>query len=150
MEINAKDYIVYDAKGRVLGRVASAAAKAALRGKKIAIINAGDAIISGNKKDIIKKYNTRLRLQEKANPEHSPYWSRRPDMLMKRVIRGMLPYRKASGKSAYRRLLVFTGTPEIFKEAKIEDIRFKGKDGMYVKSIKLSELSRLLGYRTKA
>jgi large subunit ribosomal protein L13 len=149
MEIKSEDYIVYDAEGKVMGRVASAAAKALLQGKKIAIVNAGDAIISGDKRTIVKKYTTRLDLQDKANPEHSAYWPRRPDMLMKRIVRGMLPYRRPRGKSAYRNLIVFTGLPEAFKGAKTEERGFKGQKGMYVKSIKLSELSKLLGYDSK-
>ena len=98
---------------------------------------------------IVKKYTTRLDLQDKANPEHSAYWPRRPDMLMKRIVRGMLPYRRPRGKSAYRNLIVFTGLPEAFKGAKTEERGFKGQKGMYVKSIKFSELSKLLGYDSK-
>ncbi len=35
-----KDYIVYDAKDKVLGRLASTVAKELLNGKKVAVINA--------------------------------------------------------------------------------------------------------------
>ncbi|MGD0511100.1 MAG: 50S ribosomal protein L13, partial [Candidatus Micrarchaeaceae archaeon] len=106
-----KDYIVYDANNKVLGRLASTVAKELMNGKSVAVINAEKAFISGNKKVIRQRYNVRLRLQEKENPEHSPYWPRRPDMLVRRVIRGMLPYhKKPSGKAAFKRLRVFVGT----------------------------------------
>ena len=74
-------------------------------GKKVAIVNAELAFVTGNKIALVRKYRTRLNLQEKENPEHSPYWPRRPDMLVRRVVRGMLPYhKKPSGKTAYRNL----------------------------------------------
>src|SRR5208283_3118888 len=98
---NYKDYVVYDAKDKVLGRLASTVAKELLNGKKVAVVNAERAFITGTKKVIVKRYKVRLNLQEKENPEHSPYWPRRPDMLVRRIIRGMLPYHKnPSSRSA--------------------------------------------------
>ncbi len=146
MRAITKDYVVYDAKDKVLGRLASTVAKQLLNGKSVALINAENAIITGRKNDIIEKYHTRLRLQEKENPEHSPYWPRRPDMLVRRIIRGMLPYRKPSGKSAYRRLLVFQGVPQELKSLKPIEIESKDPKAIYVGYLKVGELSRLLGY----
>lgn len=147
MKINTKDFEVYDAKDKILGRLSTHVAKQLLSGKKIAIINAEQAIMSGSKKSLKAKYQTRLDLQEKENPEHSPYWSRRPDFLVKRVIRGMLPYhRKATGKDAYRRLLVFNGVPEEFKGIKPTEIKSKDPRALYSGYTRISELSQLLGY----
>src|SRR5579875_1660977 len=112
MQKHTNDVIVFDANDKVLGRLASTAAKNLLQGKSVAVINAENAVISGNKHTIAARYRTRLNLIEKANPEHSPYWSRRPDMLVKRIIRGMLPYNRPRGKSAYRRLKVYIGVPD--------------------------------------
>lgn len=142
----ASDYTVFDANGKVLGRLASVVAKNLLNGKNVAVINARDAVITGSKNVIAARYKTRLDLQEKENPEHSPYWPRRPDMLVKRVIRGMLPYRKPSGKSAYRRLRVFAGVPETFKNVKPMAMESKDPKRIYSGSIRVSELSNLLGY----
>ena len=72
--IDPKDYIVFDAKSKVIGRVASVAAKELLNGKNVAVLNVDESIISGNRKDILARYHKRLILKEKANPEHSPYW----------------------------------------------------------------------------
>ncbi len=146
MKIDSKEYVVVDADSQVLGRVASRAAKMLMDGRKVAVLNAEKAVISGNKINIIKKYRTRLNLQDKANPEHSPYWPRRPDMFFKRIVRGMLPYRMPKGKDAYRKLLVFTGVPEEFKGVKAAEIERKDARAMYVKTITLKELSALLGY----
>ncbi len=137
---------VYDAKGKVLGRLASTVAKSLLNGDSAVVINSENAIISGSKKMILARYKTRINLIEKANPEHSPYWSRRPDMLVKRIIRGMLPYRMPRGKDAYRRLRVYMGTPEEFAKAKAIDVESKKPNDLYVGYVTIAELSRLLGY----
>ena len=147
MKMNAKDYEVYDAKDKVLGRLASQVAKQLLSGKKVAVINAEQAIISGDRLKIKAKYQTRLNLRELENPEHSPYWSRRPDMLVKRVIRGMLPYhRKATGKDAYRRLFVFIGIPDELKASKPIEIKSKDPKALYTGYVRVKELAQLLGY----
>ena len=146
-DIKPSEYLIIDANRRIVGRLASITAKSLLQGKKVAIVNAEKAVISGNKKDIVKKYTVRVNLKEKANPEHSPSWSRRPDMLVKRIVRGMLPYRKAHGKEAYRRLLVFSGMPKAFEGSKPEESGAKDIRGMFVNTITIKELSELLGNR---
>jgi large subunit ribosomal protein L13 len=143
-ELNAS-YSVYDARGKILGRFASAVARELIAGKSIAVINAERAIIVGNRRVIAKKYFTRLNLQEKENPEYSPYWSRRPDMLVKRAIRGMLP-KKAGGRSAYRKLLVYIGTPDRLAKSKPIEIKTKDANDIYMPHVTIEELSRLLGY----
>lgn len=146
-EINAKEFEVFDGKDKILGRLASTVAKRLLTGKKVAIINAEMAIISGDRKGIKRKYKVRLDLQEKENPEHSPYWPRRPDMLVKRVVRGMLPYKKrTAGKAAYRNLRVFIGVPPAFKDVKPIEIETKNPKQLYVGHVKVGELAQLLGY----
>ncbi|MDE1832984.1 MAG: 50S ribosomal protein L13 [Candidatus Micrarchaeota archaeon] len=143
---SAPKKVLYDANDKVLGRLGSEVAKKLLNGDEVAIINAQGAIITGDKRIIIKRYRTRLNLQEKENPEHSPFWPRRSDLLVKRVIRGMLPYRKPSGKSAYRRLRVYMGVPEAFKATKPIEIISKNPKTIYSGYIKVGQLSKLLGY----
>lgn len=146
-KLNPAEYEVYDAKDKVVGRLASVVAKRLMEGKKIAIVNAEQSIISGDRKVLIAKYRTRLRLQEKENPEHSPYWPRRPDLLVKRIVRGMLPYhRKPTGKTSYARLRVFIGVPEVLKGSKTIEIKAKNPKELYGGYTRVSELSKLLGY----
>lgn len=142
-----KEYVVYDAKDKVLGRIASTVAKELLNGRKVAVVNAEYAFITGSKRGIAARYRTRLNLQEKENPEHSPYWSRRPDMLVRRIIRGMLPYhKKPSGKSAYKRLRVFVGVPKELNGFKTIKVETKAPKSMYVNCVYVGDLSKLLGY----
>jgi ribosomal protein L13, archaeal/eukaryotic len=89
---------IIDGKGAILGRAASRIAKMLLNGDSVVLLNAEKMLISGHKRNIIENYKHRLDLKDKANPEHSPYWSRKPDLFVKRVIRGMLPYKKPKVK----------------------------------------------------
>ncbi|MEM0154427.1 MAG: 50S ribosomal protein L13 [Methanothrix sp.] len=143
---NIEKCLVYDADGQVLGRIASIIAKNLLEGKDIAVVNAEKAIISGKRKPMSAKYRTRLNLQEKENPEHSPYWSRRPDMLFKRIVRGMLPYRRPRGKEAFRKLRVFMGEPEVLKSKDRIKPKIKTGKEIYAGYITLKDLSSTLGY----
>ncbi|HUC38997.1 MAG TPA: 50S ribosomal protein L13 [Candidatus Acidoferrum sp.] len=138
--------IVFDATDKILGRLASTVAKSVLSGNNAVVVNSEKAIITGSKKVILERYKIRVNLKEKENPEHSPYWSRRSDLLVKRIIRGMLPYRKPSGKEAFRRLKVYIGTPDEFAKIKPIEIESKNPKDIYVGYITIGELSKLLGY----
>jgi large subunit ribosomal protein L13 len=144
-ELDAK-CSVYDAKGKILGRLASTVARELIAGKSVAVINAERAVIVGNRRAIVKKYFTRLNLQEKQNPENSPYWARRPDLLVKRAIRGMLPYKKTDGRTAYRKLMVFIGTPSQLAKVKPIEIKTKDVNAIYMPHLTMEELSHILGY----
>ena len=145
-----KEFIVYDAKDKVLGRLASTVAKDLLKGRSVVVVNADKAFISGSKSAIVARYKVRLGLQEKENPEHSPHWPRRPDMFVRRIIRGMLPYhKKPSGKAAFKRLRVFSGVPAELATRKPAEIKTKEPKSMYVGYLYIGELSKLLGYNRK-
>ncbi|MGC8479518.1 MAG: 50S ribosomal protein L13 [Candidatus Micrarchaeia archaeon] len=132
-------------EGIVLGRLASKSAKLLLEGNEVKIFNAEKVVISGHLKDIISKYKVKVELKDKANPENSPYVSRRPDLFVKRVVRGMLPYRQPKGKTAFKNLKVYIGTPEGIKETKNLELK-KGTD-LYENFITIKTLSEKLGYR---
>jgi large subunit ribosomal protein L13 len=139
--------MIVDADGNPIGRLGTFVAKKVLSGENVIVINAEKAIISGNKQNIIKKYLVRRSLKQKANPEHSPKWPRRPDLLVKRIIRGMLPYDKAKGRSAYKKLRVYIGVPkELEEKIKSESpVTLEKKD--YKKYITILDLCKELGWR---
>jgi large subunit ribosomal protein L13 len=149
METNASECEVFDADGKMAGRLASIVAKHLLDRKSAVVINAEKAVLSGNKTSIVKDYKVKLHLQDKANPEHSPYLPRRPDMLLKHMIKGMLPYNRPRGKEAFRRLRVYPGVPEEFNKAKRIEIEAKNPKGLYTGYVTLKDLSMGLGYKTK-
>ncbi|MFX1338959.1 MAG: 50S ribosomal protein L13 [Promethearchaeota archaeon] len=110
------EYQLLDAKNKILGRFCSQVAKKALLGEHIVIINAKDAIISGTKGNIHDKYLSKLNISTATNPRRGPFWPRRPDTLMRNVIKKMLPRKKLRGKEALQRIHVYIeDIPERFK-----------------------------------
>jgi large subunit ribosomal protein L13 len=131
---------------KILGRLGSQIAKRLINGDKITVLNAEKLAISGHEADIYAKYKQLVELTDKANPEHAPYWSRRPDMFVKRVIRGMLPYKKPKGKEAFKNLRVYIGVPEEFKDKKFHDLKAKDSSEMYENVVTIKHLTTMLGY----
>ncbi len=99
--------IVVDARDCILGRVASEVAQLALDGERVAIVNAEDAVITGDKEDIFDTYRTRIQL----GSDRGPNYPRRPDTIFKRSVRGMVPYKKPRGREAFSNVRVYVGNP---------------------------------------
>lgn len=142
----AEKGVVIDCNSKILGRLATRVAKLLLEGNSVTLVNAEKAVISGHIKNIVANYKMKVEWQDKANPEHSPYWSRRPDFLVKRIVRGMLPYKKAKGKEAYKRLRVYVGVPAELSKAKFEKLQTKEGQDTYETVVSIKELSENLGY----
>jgi large subunit ribosomal protein L13 len=99
--------VVVDARDCILGRVASQVAERALDGERIAVVNAEDAIITGDEEDVMQTYEKRAEL----GSDRGPYYPKRPDMIFKRAIRGMLPYKETRGREAFESVRVYVGNP---------------------------------------
>ncbi len=136
---------IIDAKDCVLGRLSSRVAKMLLSGEEVALVNAGQAVMSGNPHYTIATYMARRGAKNKANPEHSPHWPRRPDLLVKRIIRGMLPYKMPRGRAAFKRLRVYAGQPDDL--AKAEVLEGTGSSKLRTRFMSIDELCKNLGYR---
>ncbi len=132
---------VIDAKGLILGRMASVVAKRLLNGEKIIIVNAGDAVISGNRLQIIREAHEFLQI---GHPGKGPLHPRRPDTIVKRAIRGMLPYKKPRGREALKRLRVYIGIPEELKEKSMETIPEADVKRLRGSYITVSELAQAI------
>ncbi len=111
--------MIIDAKNLIAGRLAAFAAKQALLGEEIAIVNSEKAIITGSKKNIMAKYKT---MNERGEPFHGPFIKKIPDRFLKRIIRGMLPYKKGNGRQAYKRIKCYKGVPKEFQDKKTETV----------------------------
>ena len=79
------------------------------------MINSEKIMISGKKNSIMNEYNQFLKISSILHPKHGPFHPRRPDTMISRMIRGMLPRDKPSGKEALRRLRVYVGVPKDVK-----------------------------------
>jgi large subunit ribosomal protein L13 len=134
---------IIDANNLILGRMATVVAKRLLQGEHIMIINAETAIISGKKLSQVKKAKKKLEI---GHPRKGPYFPRRPDRYVKRAIRGMLPRKKPKGKDAYKRLRVFIGTPQKYKDYPVETITAANSDKLKCSYLTVGELTREIGW----
>jgi len=132
---------IIDATDAPIGRLASIVAKRLLNGEEIFIVNAEKAIITGNKDEIKERYRRKREIG--GTKRKGPFFPRMPHMILKRTVRGMLPYQQPKGRQAFKRLKVFIGVPEEFKDKEIEKIEFQ-KSKNY---ITLKELSEYLGVK---
>lgn len=137
---------VYDVSYQILGRVCSKIAKDLLKGEKVFVVNCEKAVISGNPKWIIKRY---LEKRMVGNPKKGPFFPRYPDLIFRRTVRGMLPFKKPKGRKAFKNLKVYIGVPENLK--KVEKIRIKEFEAskLVTKFISLEELSLRLGAKKR-
>ncbi len=133
--------VVIDADGLVLGRLSTHVAKRLMSGEEIHVVNAEKAIISGNMVQLLAHYKNR---RERGTRNHGPFYPRSSDMILKRTVRGMLEYKKPSGRAAYRRLKVYVGVPRELRAEKAESVESAKKPEM-VRYTTLGAIAKELG-----
>ncbi len=119
---------VVDATGVILGRLASHVAKSILEGEEIVVVNAEQAVITGRKKSVVEAFKAKLGRRTLGSQTKAPKHPRRPDTYVRRVVRGMLPWKTPKGKRAYRRLKVYLGVPRELKDAAAQTLPDAVKD----------------------
>lgn len=138
--------IVIDAEDHIAGRLASNVAKLLLKGNRVSIVNCEKIMISGSRGNIIKNYRDFLEIASILHPEHGPYHPRRPDTIMKKMVRGMLPRKKPSGWDAHKRLRTYIGTPKElkpFEKVQFEKAKITKSNANYTS---MSELCKVVGW----
>ena len=115
-----KTWHIIDAKGQVLGRIATATAKL-LRGKHkpqftphidtgdyVVIINAEKVILTGNKEieKIYTRYTGYVGNQKIETPQKIR--ARKPQLLLEKAIKGMLPHNRL-GAAQFGKLKIYAG-----------------------------------------
>lgn len=134
-----------DGDFQILGRLANEVAQMLLAGESVTIVNAEKIIITGRKESTFNRFKHRTDLADRGNPRRGPFFPKTSDRLVRRVVRGMLPWRKSSGREAYRRLQVFEGIPDMLKEN--EFVKIENAEGTRLgthKYVTVSELSNYL------
>lgn len=119
--------MIIDAKDSILGRMGSYAAKQALLGNKVEIINCEESVVSGRRHFTLKEYIRRL---HRKAPTKAPYFYRKPDMFVKRTIRGMLPFKRSRGREAAKNIKCYIGVPD----------NLKNKNATMIESANVSKL----------
>ena len=112
------EHIVVDGTNLIAGRLSSHVAKLLLKGNRVSIVNCEEIMLSGTRSNIIKEYKDFLKIASIIHPDHGPFHPRRPDTIITRMIRGMLPRKKPSGITAHKRLRTYIGSPKQLKSLK--------------------------------
>lgn len=134
---------VINAENMIAGRLATKIAKLALEGETVNVVNSEKAVISGGRETILNEY---FILKDRGDPHHGPEYPRRPERMLRRIVRNMVNHKSTRGRNALARVKTYIGVPEEFKSAKMEsyaeaDVKKLKK----IKYIKLGEISRWLG-----
>jgi large subunit ribosomal protein L13 len=146
MQTTQNQVTLVNADGLILGRMASVVAKKLLNGEKVVIVNAEKAVISGKKKSKVAEAKEFL---EVGGPGHGPFHYRRPDRIMRKTVRGMLPFKQPKGKTALKRLKVFISVPEDLKDQPLVSIKEAQATKLKGPSLTLADLAKEIGWKSE-
>ncbi len=144
--MSGEQTVYIDASDQIAGRLSSKVAKLVLSGKKVVVVNAEKALISGSRTSVINQWKERLELSSRVNPIYGPIHPRRPDNILRRMVRGMVPRKKPKGALAMKRLRVYIGVPsgvDTAKLTKFEETTATRPIPIYVT---MGDLSKSLGW----
>jgi large subunit ribosomal protein L13 len=146
MQTTKSSITLVNAEGLIVGRMCSKVAKRLLNGEEIIILNAEKAVFSGKKKSKVAEAKQFL---EVGAPERGPFHYRRPDRFLRKIVRGMVPFKQPKGKNAYKRLKVFMGVPVEFKDQPM--ITFTEAQSTKLKGphFTLGEMAKEIGWKNR-
>jgi large subunit ribosomal protein L13 len=145
MQTTKNPVTLVNADGLILGRMASVVAKKLLNGEKVIIVNAEKAVISGKKRSKVAEAKEFL---EVGAPQRGPFHYRRPDRIMRKTVRGMLPFKQPKGKTALKKLKVFISVPEDLKDQQVVSIEEAQAAKLKGPYFTLAELAKEIGWNT--
>ena len=117
--MSSEGTVYVDAANQIAGRLSSKVAKLLLSGKKVVVVNAEKSLISGSRTSVINQWKKSLELSSRVNPMYGPIHPRRPDNILRRMVRGMVPRKKPKGSLAMKRLRVYIGVPPGVEASKL-------------------------------
>jgi large subunit ribosomal protein L13 len=120
--------------------------KLLLKGNRVSVVNSENAVLSGDRYMTINLYKEYLEISSVTNPIHGPFHPRRPDTILTRMVRGMIPKTKTSGIEAFKRLRVYIGIPEELKNKKAEFIQDAKITRAPSKYILVGDVAREIGW----
>ncbi len=139
--------IIIEGKDAILGRLGTEVAKYLMNGYIVNIINCEKVVISGKKFSILKEYREMQHKRTLSNPKRGPFHPKRPDRLVRKTIRGMLPMEKSSGRNAFHRLKTYISIPdEISNETAIKP-KFADSSKLSCKKVTIGELCEEFGWQ---
>ena len=129
----------------IAGRLCSHVAKLLINGNRVSIVNCENIMLTGDRDTIIKSYRQFLEIASINNPKFGPFHPRRPDTMITKMVRGMLP-KKPSGKTAFKRLRAYLGVPNEIRSMttkQFDDAKIKRPSPYYTS---MGELGRMVGW----
>ncbi|MBS3153060.1 50S ribosomal protein L13 [Candidatus Woesearchaeota archaeon] len=133
--------MIINGQDLILGRLVSYVAKQAMRGENVDIVNCENVVIVGKKEMIMNEYKER---EEIGSVSKGPFYPKMPDRFVRRVVRGMLPYKESRGKAAFERVMCYLGVPDQFKDKKLESVQSAHIENKRTSFITIGELSRIM------
>jgi large subunit ribosomal protein L13 len=143
MQTTKASHTLVNAEGLIVGRMCSKVAKRLLNGEEVIILNAEKAVFSGKKRSKVAEAKEFL---EVGAPERGPFHYRRPDKYLRKTVRGMLPFKRPKGKSAYKRLKVFMGIPKELKGQQMITFTEASSANLKGPHFTLAEMAREIGW----
>lgn len=131
--------IVIDGTNEILGRLASYAAKQALQGNSIIIVNAEKVIILGSRAEIAERYKKWIK--QGGSSQKGPKVVRTSERILKRTIRGMVPHKFSRGSDAMDIIRCYDGVPAKYESVK-KITSGKDKGGKFITVGELVSLIR--------
>ncbi len=139
--------IVVDGTNCISGSLCSKVSKLLLQGNRVSVVNSEKVMVSGNKYEVIESYKDKLEVSSVTNPIHGPFHPRRPDTIITKMIRGMVPKRKPSGMQAFKRLRVYIGIPDELKNSAMQtfdDAKITKQQSFY---ISMGDVAKQIGWK---
>ena len=112
---------IYNGEGMILGRMAAVIAKASLLGEEVNVVNCEKMVVSGRKTNTVAQ--EKQKRDRKGYPLKSAKFSKLPDRYVRRTIRGMVPWKQARGKEAYKRVMCYIGIPAGLADKEMSTIK---------------------------
>jgi len=127
---------IIDGTETVLGRLASFAAKEALKGEEVAVVNCDKVIITGSRKNIEEEFQ--IKRNRFGSSQKGPKISKSNEKIVKRAIRGMLPnFREGRGSEAFKKIRCYNKVPKEYESSeKISLPKRKPKKSIKIESIR--------------
>ena len=138
--------IFMDAENAILGRLCSEVAKYLLEGFAVNIVNCEKAVISGKKHSVLNEYRAMHKIHTHTNPRRGPFHPKRPDRLVRRTVRGMLPWKKSRGREAFHGLMTYISVPSEFSKAELIKPKFADSEKLTCKKITVGDLCKEFGW----
>ncbi|MDE1861961.1 MAG: 50S ribosomal protein L13 [Thaumarchaeota archaeon] len=138
--------VVVDGTNQIAGRLCSHVAKLLINGSRVSIVNSENIMLSGSRDLVIREYREFLEIASITNPKFGPFHPRRPDTMITKMVRGMLPKNKPSGQTSLKRLRTYLGVPNELRSKKkiqFDDAKIRKPAPYYVT---LGDLGRTVGW----